>query len=103
MLLSENKNIKKIWDFKVSETPNIKISIPEGIYTVRNTGKKKNFTVAMAGTFLGTEITTMSDRVVMAIDESRKICMANALNKNICLPVYASVKGIDSHISITVN
>ena len=103
MLLSENKNINKIWDFKVSETPNIKISIPEGIYTVRNTGKKKNFTVAMAGTFLGTEITTMSDRVVMAIDESRKICMADELNKNICWPVYASVKGIDSHISITVN
>ena len=52
-----------MWDFKLHEDTNIKISLPDGVYTVENTGKKQNFTIAMASTSTGAEITTLSDKV----------------------------------------
>ena len=99
-LISENSKIKKMWDFKVHKDTNIKISLPDGVYTVENTGKKQNFTIAMAGTSEGAEVTTLSDKVTIAIDESRKICEVKPLNEDSILQVFAFISnGVKNYLS----
>ena len=99
-LISENSKIKKMWDFKVHKDTNVKISLPDGVYTVENTGKKQNFTIAMAGTSEGAEVTTLSDKVTIAIDESRKICAVKPINEDSILQVFAFISnGVKNYLS----
>ena len=88
-LISENKDIQKMWDFKIHSDTNIKISLPAGVYTVKNTGKKRHFTVAMAGVSLCAKITTSANRAVIAVDEAKNICSAKPLTENNALSSLA--------------
>lgn len=99
-LISKNKEIKKLWDFKLHKDNNIKISLPAGVYTVENTGKKKNFVVAMAGAKMGTEVTASSDKVIIGVDEARNICMAKALIEGDSLVQFAFIKNGGETISV---
>ena len=54
----------------------------------------------MAGTSEGAEVTTLSDKVTIAIDESRKICAVKPINEDSILQVFAFISnGVKNYLS----